>query len=87
MESESDSDRNAVDKERYNTSIRKLDLIFRNISETVDKVSRWRCPYKNVDGRCTAKFICRNQDKSVQDGELFICVGSDDLDYRSAWSD
>ena len=45
----------------------------------------WRCPYKNVQDRCTAKFGCRNQDFDVPQDELYKCLGSDKLDYRSAW--
>ena len=55
------------------------------MSGTVAEVSTWRCPYKNVQDRCTAVFGCRNQDRKVPDGELFICTGSDLLNYRSAW--
>ena len=74
-----------VDKERYRASLSRLDAIFRDMSDTVTEVSQWRCPYKNVQDRCTAKFGCRNQDRKVPAGELFICTGDDKLDYRSAW--
>lgn len=74
-----------VDRERYDASIRRLDAIFRGMSDTVTEVSRWRCPYKNVQDRCTAKFGCRNQQRNVPEGELYICTGDDKLDYRSAW--
>lgn len=74
-----------VDKQQYKASVDRLGDIFRSINDTANEVSTWRCPYKNVHDRCTAKFGCRNQDRSVADGELFICVGSDKLDYRSAW--
>ena len=73
------------DKEKYYTSIRKLDSIFRDISETVNDTSKWRCPYKNVSDRCTAKFGCRNQDRNVKENELYVCTGSDSLNYSSAW--
>ncbi|MAP38975.1 MAG: hypothetical protein NZ876_00635 [Dehalococcoidia bacterium] len=78
-------DQKPIDKERYQASIARLGDIFRSINDTAKEVSTWRCPYKNAKDRCTAKFGCRNQDHSVPDGELFICTGSDDLDYRSAW--
>lgn len=80
-----ESQQGGVDKERYDASIRRLDAIFRGMSDTVTEVSRWRCPYKNVQDRCTAKFGCRNQQRNVPEGELYICVGDDKLDYRSAW--
>jgi hypothetical protein len=74
-----------VDKQRYKASLARLHELFRGISDTVTDVSTWRCPYKNVENRCTAAFGCRNQDRTVPEGELFICTGDDKLDYRSAW--
>ena len=74
-----------LDKERYKASMARLYGIFKDISETTNQVSTWRCPYKNVEDRCTAKFGCRNQDRKVDPGELYVCVGDDKLDYRSAW--
>ena len=79
-----DPDR-TVDKERYRRSLERLNEIFQGISATVNEVSTWRCPYKDAQDRCTAQFRCRNQDRSVPPGKLYICTGSDDLDYRSAW--
>ena len=74
-----------LDKARYEASIDRLYHIFKDISDTVNAVSAWRCPYKNAADRCTANFGCRNQDRSVPDGELYVCAGSDNLDYRGAW--
>ncbi len=74
-----------VDQEKYQESLVRLHDIFKGISETVTQVSSWRCPYKNVEHRCTAQFGCRNQDHKVPVGELYVCTGSDNLDYRSAW--
>ena len=74
-----------IDPDRYRHSMSRLEAIFRDMNETVNVVSTYRCPYKNAQDRCTAKFGCRNQDRSVPDGELFICTGDDNLDYRSAW--
>ena len=73
-----------VDRKRYEASIVRLQKIFRDISDTVGTVSTWRCPYKDAQDFCTAGFGCRNQlhsDKAPRP----ICVGSDHLDYRSAW--
>ena len=74
-----------VDKTRYRASLARLEAIFRDMSDTVTAVSSWRCPYKTVEDRCTASFGCRNQDRGVAPGELFICLSDDKLDYRSAW--
>jgi hypothetical protein len=74
-----------LDKDKYLKSLNKLDALFREMSSSVTEVSKWRCPYKNVDNGCTAKFRCRNQEVNVEQTELYLCVGSDNLDYRSAW--
>ena len=74
-----------VDRERYRQSVARLGAIFRDINDTANRVSAYRCPYKNAQDRCTAKFGCRNQDRGVPAGERFICKGDDKLDYRSAW--
>ena len=78
-------DHGQADRSRYEASLQRLDDIFRDMSDTVTEVSKWRCPYKSVEDRCTANFGCRNQDRSVPEGELFICTSDDNLDYRSAW--
>ena len=74
-----------VDKKRYQASVARLEEIFQGISDTANQVSTWRCPYKNAQDRCTAGFRCRNQSKSDIKGDLSLCTGSDDLDYRGAW--
>ena len=74
-----------ADKERYQASMDRLNEILKDISETAKTVSTWRCPYKNVEDRCTASFGCRNQSRRGADGDRPICTGSDDLDYRNAW--
>ena len=74
-----------IDKEKYGKSLERLNEIFKEISETVTEVSTWRCPYKNSENRCTAQFGCRNQNRDVPAGQLYICTSSDNLDYRSAW--
>jgi hypothetical protein len=74
-----------VDINKYKSSIAKLEEIFRNISKDVTEVSKWRCPYKNASDKCTAKFGCRNQRKEPIEGDLFLCAGSDNIDYRPAW--
>ena len=74
-----------VDKARLAASMARLHDIHRAISETASSVSLWRCPYKNAQDRCTASFGCRNQLFDTLPGELPVCTGSDDLDYRGAW--
>lgn len=74
-----------VDVQRYRRSMLRLNEIFRDISNTVNTVSTWRCPYKSAQDRCTARFGCRNQLRTHAPDELPICTGSDKLDYRDAW--
>lgn len=78
-------DNSKADPERYRRSVELLTGIFRGISEKVNEVSVWRCPYKNAQDRCTAEFVCRNQNRAVSPGELYCCESSDSLGYRSAW--
>ena len=72
-------------EKQYRDSVNRLENIMREISNTVNQVSRWRCPYKNAKDHCTAGFRCRNQGLKVEAVGLHACVGSDKLDYRSAW--
>jgi hypothetical protein len=44
-----------------------------------------RCPYKNRFDQCTAQFGCRNQRRPRGPGELKVCGGDDNIDYRPAW--
>ena len=76
---------NGIDIGRYRTSMARLEEILRGISETANSVSTWRCPYKNVQDRCTANFGCLNQSHPPSADDLPVCLGSDHLDYRSAW--
>ena len=76
---------NGVDKERVRASMARLQEILQGIGETANQVSTRRCPYKNAQDLCTANFGCRNQSHPPYSDELPVCLGSDDLDYRSAW--
>ncbi len=73
-----------VNIDRYQANMAWLQEIFKDISETANRVSTWRCPYKNAQDRCTAGFGCRNQLHTGPD-QLALCTGSDKLDYQSAW--
>ena len=74
-----------VDKEGLEQSMRRLWEIYQDIDRTVTEVCAWRCPYKNKDDRCTARFGCRNQSRTDGPDLLPLCIGSDKLDYRNAW--
>ena len=85
MTNRNSGNENESAKTRYKNSLERLETIFRDMSDTVQNVSQWRCPYKNVENLCTAKFGCRNQDRDVPVGALFKCLSDDKLDFRSAW--
>ena len=74
-----------IDKKGYHASIARLEEIYQGISDTANRVSTWRCPYKNAQDRCTAGFGCRNQSKLDIKDNLYLCTGSDHLDYQAAW--
>ena len=64
----------------------RLTDIFTDIVMQADVQSQTRCPYKNAEDECTAKFGCQNKRKKTVDGEKkLICVGDGKLDYRTAW--
>ena len=78
-------ERSPVDAERARTSLDRLYSIYKDIAVTADEVMQTRCPYKNADSRCTAKFGCRNQFFTTDPTALPACAGSDLIDYRDAW--
>tara|TARA_B110000438_G_scaffold166991_1_gene159705 strand:+ start:5304 stop:5579 length:276 start_codon:yes stop_codon:yes gene_type:complete len=72
-------------KKNLENSLNRIYDIFKDISFNADEISKYRCPYKNAKNKCTANFKCRNQYFQKNKKELAICIGSDKLDYRSAW--
>ena len=72
-------------QERYRKSLAMLAEVMEPMNDVAMAQSKFRCPYRNKDDLCTAKFGCRNQDRPGTTGELYLCLGSDDIDYRSAW--
>ena len=74
-----------IDKKEYQRRLDKITELFSSMSVHADEQSTYRCPYKNKEDRCTAKFGCRNQRKPDNRRELLICGGDDKLDYRQAW--
>ena len=71
-------------QERYKKSLEMLAEIMEPMSDIAMAQSKFRCPYKNKNDRCTAKFGCRNQRKQEK-GELMICVADDKIDYKPYW--
>ena len=57
--------------------------IFSSISDHASVQSSSRCPYRDRNDLCTAKFRCHNQSQ-LTDGEL-SCTHGGSFDYRSAW--
>lgn len=73
-------------KERYKKSLEMLAQIMEPMNDAAMAQSKFRCPYRNKDDLCTAKFGCRNQRKPKVK-EMFGCAqkDNDNLDYRSYW--
>lgn len=74
-----------VDPAAARQSMSRLQSIFRDIALTAEESFRNRCPYKNAQSSCTAKFGCRYQHFTDNPSALPVCTGSDKLDYRAAW--
>ena len=74
-----------IDKKEYQKRLDRITELFSSMTVHADEQSTYRCPYKNKEDRCTAKFGCRNQRKPDNRRELLICGGDDKLDYRQAW--
>tara|TARA_Y100000310_G_scaffold274377_1_gene290352 strand:- start:173 stop:430 length:258 start_codon:yes stop_codon:yes gene_type:complete len=70
--------------EQYKKSLEKLAEIMEPMAKHADHQALFRCPYKNKNDRCTAKFGCRNQRKQ-ETGDLMLCASDDKLDYRPYW--
>ena len=73
-----------IDKAEYEKRLNKITQIFEGLVVHADEQATYRCPYKNRFDHCTAQFGCRNQRK-IDEGTGLLCVGDDQLDYRSAW--
>ena len=73
-------------KERYKKSIAKLESIMAPMNEAAMRQAQFRCPYRNKDDRCTAKFGCRNQSKPKVN-DMLGCdqKNNDTLNYKSYW--
>ena len=75
-----------LDVEAARKSMARMADIFRDIAKHAEDSSLGRCPYKNAQSRCTAKFGCDNQHFTKTPLEKPACTARDgDLDYRSAW--
>lgn len=74
-----------IDKAEYQKRLDRISEIFSGMVAHADELSTRRCPYKNRFDQCTAKFQCRNQVKSLDEGEPIMCGGDDRIDYRPAW--
>ena len=78
----------ALTREAWEQRRERMTALLGGMLETAKELEGKRCPYKNVQDRCTAKFGCRNQRKPPegrQSGALFVCGGDDKIDWRSAW--
>ncbi len=77
-----------IDKNDYQKRLDKITEIFEGFVVHADKQATYRCPYKNREEHCTAKFGCRNQRRIAGEDKSnarLLCAADDKLDYRSAW--
>ena len=75
-----------LDVEAARKSLARMANIFADIAKHAEDTSLGRCPYKNAQSHCTAKFGCDNQHFTKNPLDPPICTARDgDLDYRSAW--
>ena len=79
------SEREKIDREAYQKRLDRMSEIFSDIVQHADEQAQMRCPYKNKDSECTAKFGCKFQRKPAPNRALFQCASNDNLDYRTAW--
>ena len=73
-----------IDPHEFQQRLDRLADLLGKMVEHAEIQSRMRCPYKNKDSRCTARFGCRYQQPDASH-DLPICTSDDSLDYRSAW--
>ena len=73
-------------KERYKKSLKMLEDIMAPMNDTAMLQAQYRCPYRNKDDRCTAKFGCRNQ-RNPKVNDMLGCdqKNNDNLNYKSYW--
>ena len=75
-----------LDVEAARASMNRMANIFADIAKHAEVSTQGRCPYKNAQSHCTAKFGCDNQHFTKNPLDPPICTARDgDLDYRSAW--
>jgi len=79
-----ETDKN-VDVAKAEKSLSRLFEMYRNMAVKADSVMQSRCPYKDADSRCHAKFGCRNQFFTNDPTAVPVCAGSDLIDYKEAW--
>ena len=75
-----------LDVDAARASMARMANIFADIAKHAEDSTLGRCPYKNAQSHCTAKFGCDNQHFTKNPLDPPICTARDgDLDYRSAW--
>ncbi|MFV2033594.1 MAG: ASKHA domain-containing protein [Halocynthiibacter sp.] len=59
--------------------------ILTGISENADRQARDRCPYRDKNDHCTAKFSCQNQRLEPSDSNIATCGHDGPFGYQVAW--
>ena len=85
-EGQGEGDTPNLDVDAARASMNRMANIFADIAKHAEVSTQGRCPYKNAQSHCTAKFGCDNQHFTKNPLDPPICTARDgDLDYRSAW--
>ena len=74
-----------INRSELEKRLTRIQDIFVDISQHAEKQMQLRCPYKNAQCQCTAKFGCRYQRKSTVGSASLLCSHDDQFDFRSAW--
>ena len=76
---------NPIDKSEYEERLKRMNGILSEIVEHAQVQAYERCPYRDAQDRCTAKFGCRHQRRSDQSDLGLLCSHNGTFDYRTAW--
>ncbi len=73
-----------IDEDAYRERLERISALFSDMVGKAEKISSFRCPYRDRFDHCTAAFRCRSQQPATSDGSI-PCGHDGTFDYRSAW--
>lgn len=75
----------SLDPDQVQQRFDRLTEIFSGIVDQAEVSSLIRCPYRDANDLCTARFKCRNQEPNDAEPEVMTCGHDGAFDYRPAW--